>query len=259
VRIQASTALYVGNGCTRQDDLDSHLQSIGIGLHKVFSVQAAKQKLCDHKYSLLLIKFEHVRRHIFDLCTVVRQKNCESVILVLMDNPHPIIESALFDFGVDDIAVGKQTFPSVLKFRIKKRIFNNRSPLPDTNRILLKGGVNVVLDRKEVWFNKSCRMIGGILDKLFRYFLENPHRVISRAELVMSNIWDNSVCPPSKEENGKAIDMAITRLRRIIEPNPSNPQIIITVHRIGWMLASDAVILPPPPNRSFCRSGIILH
>jgi DNA-binding response OmpR family regulator len=239
---KTDTALYVGNDCTRQSGLDSHLQSIGIGLHNASSAQAARQKLCDHNYSLLLVKFEHVRRHIFDLCTLVRQKNCESVIFVLMDNPRPNIEKTLFDFGVDDIAVGKQTFPSVLKFRIKKRIFNRRPSLPNTNKILLKGGVIVDLGRKEVWLNGFYYRMNGVTDKLLRYFLENPHRVISRRELALSHIWKNSVCSPDNEENGKAIDMAMTRLRRTIEPDPSNPQIIITVYGVGWVLAKDAVI-----------------
>ncbi len=154
----------------------------------------------------------------------------------------PIIESRLFECGVDDIAAGEQTLPHALQSRIKRRLFGGRFPLPKTDKIMLKGGAVVDLERREVRLNGFHRRLKGVSDKLFRYFLENPHYAISRKELIKSHIWDNSVCPPGKAEQGRAIDMAVTRLRRIIESNPSNPQIIIAVHGTGWILAKDAVI-----------------
>jgi DNA-binding response OmpR family regulator len=47
---------------------------------------------------------------------------------------------------------------------------------------------------------------------------------------------------PSKIEGGKAVDMAITRLRRLIESDPSAPQVITTVHGTGWIFTTDAVL-----------------
>jgi len=98
------------------------------------------------------------------------------------------------------------------------------------------------LERGDVRLNGFYRRLKGVSGKLLRYFLENPHRTVSREELIKSHIWDNSVSMPSKVEGGKAVDMAVTRLRRIIEPDPSNHQIIIAVYGTGWMLAKDAVI-----------------
>lgn len=240
--MRKSTALYVGSDCLRQARLGGHLQSLGIDLHKAFSIPAAKQKICEYKYDLLLIQFESVRRHIFDFCTFIRCEHHEAVILVLMAKTIPIIESRLFECGIDDIAAGEQTLPHVLKSRIKRRLFNGRLPLPKTDKIMLKGGAVVDLERREVRLNGFHRRLKGVSDKLFRYFLENPHCTISRQELITSHIWDNSVCPPGKAEQGRAIDMAVTRLRRIIESDPSNPQIIIAVHGTGWILAQDAIV-----------------
>ena len=40
---------------------------------------------------------------------------------------------------------------------------------------------------------------------------------------------------------GKTFDVNISKLRKIIEPEPLHPQIIITVRGIGWKLALDSV------------------
>ena len=110
-----------------------------------------------------------------------------------------------------------------------------------TDPVLNGGGALIDLDRGEVILNGFSRKLNGVLYKLFRYFLNNPHRVISRDELIKSYIWDNSVCLPDKIEGGRAVDMTVTRLRRLIESDTSCPQIIISIHGTGWILAKDAV------------------
>jgi DNA-binding response OmpR family regulator len=153
----------------------------------------------------------------------------------------PVFESKLFECGVDDIVAGEQTHPWALKSRIRRRLVSRLS-LPETNKIMLKGGTIVDMERREARLNDSHHRLKGVQYKLLQYFLENPHRVISREELLNSHIWDNSVSSPNKTEQGRAIDMAMTRLRRNIEADSSNPQIIISVHGTGWILAKDAVL-----------------
>jgi len=234
-------ALHVGNGWRGQGCLRGHLQSLGIDLHKASSVSAAKQKLQEQSYNLVLIQFESVCKQIFDFYYFIRHENPEAVTMVLMAKAQPKIERKLFDCGVDDIVAGKQTFPSTLASRIKRRFYNGRQPLSKKNKIMLKGGALVDLERREVRLNGLSHTLKGVIYKLLRYFLNNPHRPISRDELIKSYIWDNSVCLPGKIEGGRAVDMAVRRLRKLIEPDPSCPQIIIAIHQIGWILAKDAV------------------
>ena len=75
-----------------------------------------------------------------------------------------------------------------------------------------------------------------------RYFIENHKRIITRDELLNSHIWDNSVARADNQENGKAFDMAIARLRRTIEVDPKKPETIETVHGKGWALSKDAIL-----------------
>ncbi|QEG00837.1 Sensory transduction protein regX3 [Stieleria maiorica] len=64
--------------------------------------------------------------------------------------------------------------------------------------------------------------------KLLKYFVENPDRVISRSEL-LSEVW---------EINGnlqtRAVDQTVAQLRKIIEPDSSQPTHLLTIRDAGY-------------------------
>jgi two-component system response regulator MtrA len=60
------------------------------------------------------------------------------------------------------------------------------------------------------------------------YFLKNPDKVINRDEL-MQVVWGYN-----SDVNTRTLDMHIVRLRKKIEENPENPQLLQTVRGIGY-------------------------
>ena len=235
-------ALHVGCDYKWQRNLARDLKSLGIELDKVSSVPAAKERLQKHTYDLFLIQFETVGKQIFEFYSLIRPENSGAIIIVLITKPQNKIEKQLFDYGVDDVVTGDPVYTSTLASRIKRRFYNGKLPWTQTNKIMLKGGTLVNFSRREVRLNGFAATLSNSADRLLRYFLDNPDRVISKDELWESDLWEKSVCRAGKEEDGKAFDMAIGRLRRAIEIDPKNPYIIKTVHGRGWMLAKDAVL-----------------
>lgn len=66
---------------------------------------------------------------------------------------------------------------------------------------------------------------------LIKAFAENPDRVLSRDQLLdlaHHRRWDPF---------DRSIDIRISRIRRKIEPDPSKPSVIKTVHGIGYVFA----------------------
>ena len=66
---------------------------------------------------------------------------------------------------------------------------------------------------------------------LIRAFAENPNRVLSRDQLLdlaHHRRWDPF---------DRSIDIRISRIRRKIEPDPSKPSIIKTVHGVGYVFS----------------------
>ena len=63
---------------------------------------------------------------------------------------------------------------------------------------------------------------------LLRYLIERPNKIIPRKE-ILENVWhvrDNT--------DTRAIDNFIVRLRRYLEPDPTNPIHLLTVRGIGY-------------------------
>jgi DNA-binding response OmpR family regulator len=156
-----------------------------------------------------------------------------------MDKPKIKTEEKLFDCGVNDVVTGKQTANRVLTRRIKAHLNNTKCPslLLQNNSVRLKDTI-VDFERREVLCNGKIHELPGLLGDLLKYFIDNPKSAISREELLNSPIWSDSICS-SATDGGKTFDVNIGKLRKIIEPDPSKPQIIISVRGVGWKLAPD--------------------
>lgn len=85
---------------------------------------------------------------------------------------------------------------------------------------------------------KPARMTSKEL-RLLRYFVENHERVISRNEL-LSEVWE---LPGNLQT--RAVDQFIARLRKIIEPDTTNPTHLLTIRDAGYRF----VLNPTSENR----------
>jgi DNA-binding response OmpR family regulator len=102
--------------------------------------------------------------------------------------------------------------PVVRAYRIPGWELNLR-----TRKLTARGGGDVALSNGE--FN------------LLAALLASANRVVSRDQLIeMSRRYDNEVYD-------RAIDVQILRLRRKIERNPAEPEIIVTERGVGYRLA----------------------
>ena len=64
--------------------------------------------------------------------------------------------------------------------------------------------------------------------KLFRYFIDNPERVLTRDEL-LKEVWGYNAYPSTR-----TVDNQILKLRQKFEDNPAKPCHFCTVHGVGY-------------------------
>lgn len=73
------------------------------------------------------------------------------------------------------------------------------------------------------------QLLGTAETQVLRAFLERPHQILTREQLV----GQNDLSPLDR-----SIDVRISRLRRKIESDPQNPKIIKTVYGAGYMFSA---------------------
>ena len=95
------------------------------------------------------------------------------------------------------------------------------------------GQVEIDFESHEVRaFGAEVRLTTLELD-LVRYFAENPHRVISRSEL-MERVWKLGNYP-----NSRTMDNFVLRLRRHFEADPQEPQHFLSIRGAGYKFVPD--------------------
>ena len=67
--------------------------------------------------------------------------------------------------------------------------------------------------------------------RLLEYFVRHPGEVISRDTLLRA-VWGYD-----RELLTRTVDMHVAKLRGKIEQEPGDPQLIVTVHRVGYMFS----------------------
>ena len=95
------------------------------------------------------------------------------------------------------------------------------------------GNLNYDVARNELWEGENQVRLTTTESQLMKIFTSALGEPISRADLVTSLGRDAS------SAQDRAIDVQITRLRRKIEVNPSQPRYLQTVRGAGYMLLFD--------------------
>lgn len=76
----------------------------------------------------------------------------------------------------------------------------------------------------------SEQLLGRSETQVLRCFVEHPHQILTREQLIGSR----ELYP-----SGRSIDVRVSRLRRRIEPDPAEPAVIKTVYGAGYMFTAD--------------------
>lgn len=169
----------------------------------------------------------------FDLCTKIRKtSNIPIMFLTAADEETDIIMG--LDIGGDDY-ITKPFKLAVFLSRINA-LLRRSSNYNQNDTELNSNGINIKLLKREVYKNGKQLDLTASEYKLLCLFMENPNIVLS-SEQILSKLWD---CDENFIDNN-TLTVYIRRLRIKIEDNPSEPQNIVTVRRIGykWNLVNE--------------------
>jgi len=202
-----------------------YLEKQGYETTSVYSVNEAREEL-KKAFSLVLLDINLPDGSGLELCAEIRRSSDTPVIfLTANDTEENMIEG--FEYGCDDY-ISKPFSVGVLEQRIKAVL--RRSNLQGSNSDLFSyKGLTVDFKRMSVTAECEPVKLSATEFKILKMLIKNKGQVLTRGILI-EKIWD---CDENYiDEN--TLSVHIRRLRQKLEPDPKNPQYIVTVFGIGY-------------------------
>ena len=190
------------------------------------TVHQAKQTWAEGKYDLLILDVSLPDGSGFDFCQAVRQSSKVPIIFLTASDEETSIIMGL-DIGGDDY-ITKPFKLGVLISRINALLRRSKD-FSATETELRSNGVHVMLVQGQAYKNGELLDLTAAEYKLLCLFMQNPNAVLSK-EQILDKLWD---CDGNYIDNS-SLTVYIRRLRIKVEDNPSEPQMILTVRRMGY-------------------------
>ncbi|MGE0816451.1 MAG: response regulator transcription factor [Vicinamibacterales bacterium] len=183
-------------------------------------------------FDLVVLDVMLPRRDGFDVCRALRQRGVTTPVLMLTARGQVVDRVVGLKLGADDYLT--KPFEAVeLLARIEALLRRSAASAPAPAN--LPGGTrhtfgDVVVDtrRAEVTRDGAPVELSAKEFQLLRYFLEHRGATISRDEL-LQEVWGYEHMPSTR-----TVDVHVAWLRQKLEANPKLPQIILTVHGLGY-------------------------
>jgi two-component system response regulator RegX3 len=161
-----------------------------------------------------------------DVCRALRARSNVPVIMLTAKDSE-IDKVVGLELGADDY-VTKPYSSRELLARIKavlRRLGEPEELLPTT---LEAGPVRMDVERHVVTVNGAPAALPLKEFELLEMLLRNAGRVLTRMQLI-DRVWGSDYVGDTK-----TLDVHVKRLRAKVEPDPANPQHIITVRGLGY-------------------------
>lgn len=209
-----------------RDSLESEGHSVVVATDGNSGFSAASR--ADGNFELILLDLMLPKMSGLEICQKLRANGAEIPIIMLTARGSSSDAAFGLKLGADDY-ITKPFDVGELLARIEavlRRTARQQSD-PQIYRI---GSVELDLRRLKANRNGEPIELSPREFEILQLLIAHAGETVSREQL-LHHIWGQHASLYTR-----TIDAHITRLRQKIEPNPSNPQFIITAHRVGYRL-----------------------
>ena len=162
----------------------------------------------------------------FDLFKKIRRYSDLPVIfLTAVDDEDSVVNG--LELGADDY-ITKPFKLGVLVSRINA-LLRRAKDFNSTDTELQSNGIKVLMLQGQVFKNEKLIDLTAAEYKLLCLFMKNPNVVLTK-EQILDKLWD---CEGNYIDSS-TLTVYMRRLRMKIEDNPSEPQMLLTVRRMGY-------------------------
>jgi len=166
----------------------------------------------------------------WEVCRALR-RDSDVPILMLTARAEEMDRVVGLSIGADDYVV-KPFSPRELVERVKAILRRTTVRAEPSAAVILESGpIRLDPERHAVTMNGTDVSLTPSEFKLLQTMMQAPGKVFSRDEL-LDRLYDNGGVVVDR-----VIDVHMGKLRQKLEPDPSTPQFLLTVHGIGYRFA----------------------
>ena len=198
----------------------------GYELDVAQTIVGANTLWADGKYDLLVLDVSLPDGTGFEFCKKVRQVSKVPIIFLTASDEEMNIIMGL-DIGGDDY-ITKPFKLGVLVSRINA-LLRRTKDFGSVGTELQSNVIKVLLLQGQAFKNGELLDLTAAEYKLLCLFMKNPNMVLTK-EQILDKLWD---CEGNYIDSS-TLTVYMRRLRMKIENNPSEPQMLLTVRRMGY-------------------------
>lgn len=185
----------------------------------------AVDTILTEKPDMVLLDWMLPGREGAEVCEEVRKSGYEGLVIMMTAKAQDVDKIDAYNFGASDYVTkpfNMDVLVAMLDSKAKFLLNNDRSEIHRFGNMEHHPNIHTL-------FRDGKKIELTILEnRILLYFLRNPNKVINRDELMLV-VWGYN-----SDVNTRTLDMHIVRLRKKIELNPDNPQLLQTVRGIGY-------------------------
>jgi DNA-binding response OmpR family regulator len=222
------------------DDEPSVRESVGYALEQEgFEVtlaedgEDAEAKLDDDSFDLLIIDIMMPGKSGLDVCREVRAQSPVPIILLTAKDAE-VDKVVGLEVGADDYVTKPFSVRELLgrvRAQLRRRELDRSAGAEGT--AIEAGPVTIDLARHLVTVRGDPINLTRSEFQVLRLLAENPGQVFSRQD-IMEELWQTEF-----RGDVRACDVHISNLRQKVEKDPQNPELVLTVRRVGYRFAAD--------------------
>ena len=202
------------------------LKKEGYEIISAYSLEEAKNVIIKNDIDFLLLDINLPDGSGLDLCEQISDiMDFPIVFFTANDTEEDMIKG--FERGCDDY-ISKPFSMDILKLKINAIL--KRSHTEDKNEFKDKD-LRIDYDSRKVYVRNEEVNLTVTEYKLLELLCKNKNKAVTK-ELILEKLWD---CNGNYVDEN-AISVNIRRLRKKIEVDPKNPEYIITLFGIGYIL-----------------------
>ncbi len=211
--------------------LTDRLRSEGYLVEGAADGEEGQRLASEGSFDLIILDVMLPRKSGFDVCRDLRQNGYATPILMLTARGQIVDKVVGLKLGADDYLTKPFEMPELLA-RVEALLRRAKLAPAHSGSVHSFGSIQVDLRRTRVLRDGKPVNLSAREFQLLRYFLEHRDETLSR-ERLLSEVWGYGAATSTR-----TVDVHVAWLRQKLEPDPKQPQYIVTVHGLGYRFSA---------------------